>query len=88
MRGNLLELFAGYLNLDGERRVGTGRPPAVVEANIVHGDALTMTTHDGDKPITFPEWGYVGKGKFQRRDFRFASLAADASFGGDTFFVD
>ena len=23
------------------------------------------------QPITFAEWGYLGKGKFQRRDFRF-----------------
>ena len=32
-------------------------------------DALTMRTHDG-QPIAFAEWGYLGKGKFQRRDFR------------------
>jgi hypothetical protein len=39
----------------------------------VNGDALTMRTHDG-QPITFAEWGYLGKGKFQRRDFRFDAL--------------
>jgi hypothetical protein len=25
---------------------------------------------DAGEPITFAEWGYLGKGKFQRRDFR------------------
>ena len=41
----------------------------MLSQNLVHGDALTMRTHDG-QPITFAEWGYLGKGKFQRRDFR------------------
>ena len=27
-----------------------------------------------DQPITFAEWGYLGKGKFQRRDFRLDTL--------------
>ena len=39
----------------------------------MHGDALTMLTHEG-QPITFAEWGYLGKGKFQRRDFSLDSL--------------
>jgi len=32
------------------------------------------------QPITFAEWGYLGKGSFQRRDFRFDSLTI---FGDD-----
>jgi hypothetical protein len=47
--------------------------------NLVHGDALTMLMHDG-QPITFAEWGYLGKGKFQRRDFRFDALTQRSSF--------
>lgn len=47
---------------------------AVLEVNIVRGDALAMTTSTGD-PIVFPEWGYLGRGRYQRRDFRFDSLA-------------
>jgi len=31
-------------------------------------------------PIAFAEWGYLGKGKFQRRDFRFDSLTLSAAF--------
>ncbi len=45
----------------------------MLSQNLVHGDALTMRTHD-DQPITFAEWGYLGKGKFQRRDFRYDTL--------------
>jgi hypothetical protein len=33
------------------------------------------------KPIIFAEWGYLGKGKFQRRDFRFDTLTQMSSFG-------
>ena len=33
-----------------------------------------LRTHGG-QPITFAEWGYLGKGKFQRRDFRLDTLS-------------
>ena len=45
----------------------------------MHGDALTLLADDG-RPITFAEWGYLGKGKFQRRDFRFEALTQMSSF--------
>jgi hypothetical protein len=32
-----------------------------------------MRTAD-NRPITFAEWEYLGKGKFRRRDFRFDLL--------------
>jgi len=51
---------------------------AVLEANIIQGDALAMTAATGE-PIEFPEWGYLGRGKFQRRDFLFDNLAQRAS---------
>jgi hypothetical protein len=41
-----------------------------------------MRTHDG-QPITFAEWGYLGKGKFQRRDFHLDALTRSSSFGED-----
>ena len=31
-------------------------------------------------PITFTEWGYLGKGRFQRRDFRYDSLTHSSAF--------
>ena len=51
----------------------------MISQNLMHGDALTMRTHDGE-PITFAEWGYLGKGKFQRRDFRLDILAGMSGF--------
>ena len=72
-RADMLEAFAHYLNLietDEFYRAAL----YVLSQNLVHGDALTMRMPD-DQPITFAEWGYLGKGKFQRRDFRFDALA-------------
>ena len=80
-RANLLELFAATLNLastDDLYRAAF----AVLSQNLVHGDALTMRMHTGE-PITFAEWGYLGKGKFQRRDFRFDSLTQSAAFSAE-----
>lgn len=80
-RANLLEIFADYLNLkesDDLYRAAS----YVLSQNLVHGDALTMRAHNG-QPIAFAEWGYLGKGKFQRRDFRFEALAAAATFSAE-----
>lgn len=80
-RANLLELFATTLNLapaDDLYRAASG----VLAQNLVHGDALTMRMDTGE-PITFAEWGYLGKGKFQRRDFRFDSLTQSAAFSAE-----
>ena len=38
-----------------------------------------MKTANG-RPITFAQWGYLGKGKFQRRDFRLDVLTHMAGF--------
>jgi hypothetical protein len=54
----------------------------VLSQNIVHGDALKMRTHE-DQPITFAEWGYLGKGKFQRRDFRLDTLTLASTFSAE-----
>ena len=51
----------------------------VLSVNIVNGDALEMKTLQGEE-ITFPEWGYLGKGKFQRRDFTFNTLTLSSTF--------
>ncbi|MEJ6553681.1 N-6 DNA methylase [Microbacterium esteraromaticum] len=76
-RENLLGTFARYLKLrSGE--IWLDAATAVLTVNIVQGDALKMTTAAG-APITFPEWGYLGLGKFQRRDFRYDSLTQRAA---------
>lgn len=72
-RGNMLEIFADYLNIDGSDDLYRAAS-YVLSQNLIHGDALTMRTTD-DQPITFAEWGYLGKGKFQRRDFRLDTLS-------------
>ena len=82
----MLEILADYLGLnevDDMCRAGAH----VLSLNIVHGDALAMLTNTRE-PITFAEWGYLGKGKFQRRDFRYDALVQMSSFGEDTLFAD
>lgn len=54
----------------------------VLAVNIVHGDALSMTTREASPhPITFAEWSYLGKGRYRRRDFRFDTLTQMSSLG-------
>ena len=77
-RENMLEIFAGYLNLQESDDLCRAAS-YVVSLNLVHGDALMMCT-DRKEPITFAEWGYLGKGKFQRRDFRFDTLTHSSAF--------
>lgn len=80
-RDHLLAIFAEYLNLeeaDDLYRAAT----FVLTVNLVHGDALTMKASD-DKPITFAEWGYLGKGKYQRRDFRLDVLTGSSAFSAE-----
>jgi len=80
-RANLLEIFSGYLAIeesDNLYRAASG----ILLRNLVHGDALTMRD-SGGQPITFAEWGYLGKGKFQRRDFRFDVLTGSSAFSAE-----
>jgi hypothetical protein len=77
-RANMLEVFADYLNLT-EKDEFYLAAFYVLSQNLVHGDAMTMRTNDS-QPIIFAEWGYLGKGKFQRRDFRLDALAQMSSF--------
>ena len=80
-RVNLLEIFAEYLNLEQSEDLFRAAS-FVLSLNLIHGDALTMQTHD-QKPITFAEWGYLGKGKFQRRDFLLDSLTHSSTFSAE-----
>lgn len=80
-RENLLEVFAGYLSL--EEGDDLYRAASVVlSQNLIHGDALTMRGSD-QQPIVFAEWGYLGRGKFQRRDFRFDVLTGSSAFSAE-----
>ncbi len=80
-RANMLDVLAEYLNIDESDDLYRAAF-FVLSQNLVHGDALTMRAHDG-KPITFAEWGYLGKGKFQRRDFRLDVLTGSSAFSAE-----
>ena len=77
-RANMLEVLAEYLNIDEGDDVYRAAA-RVLSQNLIHGDALAMRTSEG-RPITFAQWSYLGKGKFQRRDFRLDVLTHMAGF--------
>ena len=82
-RENLLTIFTRFVGA-APADVWARAASAVLAVNIVQGDALKMTDAMG-RPITFPEWGYLGRGKFQRRDFSYDNLTQRASFQGTLF---
>lgn len=84
-RANLLEIFTEYLSLKQSDNLYRAAN-YVLSQNLVHGDALKMRTLE-KQPITFAEWGYLGTGKFQRRDFRLDVLTEAAAYSkeGDLF---
>ena len=84
---NVMEILADYLDIDETSDLYQAATH-VLSQNIVHGDALTMRTQGG-QPIAFAEWGYLGKGKFQRRDFRFDVLTGSSAFSAEgSLFAD
>ena len=84
-RAKLLTIFAEYMNLTPSDELYRAAF-YVLSQNLVHGDARTMRAHD-TLPITFAEWGYLGKGRFQRRDFRLDVLTGASAYSqeGDLF---
>lgn len=85
-RANVLAILAEYLNMSESDELYRAAS-YVLSQNLVHGDAMTLRTHN-DQAITFAEWGYLGKGKFQRRDFRFDTLILSSTFSAkDSLFA-
>lgn len=80
-RANMLEVFVDYLDLDHADDFYLAAS-YILSLNLVHGDAMTMRDKD-NRPISIVEWGYIGKGKFQRRDFRLDVLTGMASFSAE-----
>jgi len=80
-RANMLEVLSDYLRLTREDDLYRAASH-VLTVNLIHGDALSMKTAHGE-PITFAEWGYIGKGKFQRRDFRLDVLTGASAFNAE-----
>ena len=82
-REELLAIYSEFLGI-GLEDIWFKAATKVLIVNIIQGDALTLTTTAG-KPIKFPEWGYLGSGKFQRRDFQFDALTQRAAIKGTLF---
>lgn len=80
-RANMLEILVEYMKIDEADELYRAAS-YVLSQNLVYGDAMTMRAHAG-QPITFAEWGYLGKGKFQRRDFRFDVLTGSSAFSAE-----
>lgn len=80
-RANMLEVLADYLRIDESDDLYRAASH-VLSLNLIQGDALSMKGYDG-APITFSEWGYLGKGKFQRRDFRLDVLTGSSAFSAE-----
>jgi hypothetical protein len=86
-KANLLRIYAEYLSLK-KQDVLYACGDYVLTQNIVHGDALTMKDTKGN-PIVFAEWSSLGKGKFQRRDFRLDVLTGSSAFSAEgSLFAD
>lgn len=79
-RASLSDVFQSFLRVDSVS-VWARAADAVLAVNIVQGDAVNMTDPAGSA-IVFPEWGYLGRGQYQRRDFRYRDLTDRASFTG------
>jgi hypothetical protein len=82
-REALLAIYAKFLGIDQESSWYKAANKVLI-VNVIQGDALTLTTTEG-KPMKFPEWGYLGSGKFQRRDFQFDALTQRAAIKGTLF---
>jgi len=80
-RSNLLGIFADYLAMPTNDDAYLAAFH-VLSVNLVHGDAMKMCTAEG-AVISFAEWGYLGKGKFQRRDFRLDMLTLSSTFSAE-----
>jgi hypothetical protein len=84
---NLIGIYSEYLGISNDDETYKAAS-YVLSQNIVQADALSMKTNLGI-PISFAEWGYLGKGKFQRRDFRFDALTGASAFSAEgSLFAD
>lgn len=80
-RANALDIFVEYTSVGEDDDLYLAASTVLI-SNILHGDALTMRSRGGE-PIAFAEWGYLGKGKYQRRDFRLDVLTGSSNFSAE-----
>jgi type III restriction system methylase len=86
-RDSLMGIFVSFVGSSSGVEEWRDAARAVLAANILQGDALRMVFPSGGA-LSFPEWGYLGKGKFQRRDFKYQDLTKRSVLGEDTLFGD
>lgn len=68
--------------------ISTGPPPSC-SRRISSMATRSACGPTADEPIVFAEWGYLGKGKFQRPDFRLDVLTQSAAFSQEgTLFAE
>lgn len=60
----------------------------ILQRNILHGDALTLTLPGQSTPIIFSEWSPVKKRMLKRRDFTLANLLANQPMDEPNLFSD
>lgn len=80
-KNNLMTALMKFVDDDDEGTLSKAAA-AVLSINLIHGDALKMKTSQGED-IVFSEWGYLGKGKFQRREFLFGTLTLSSTFSAE-----
>ena len=85
-RSLLLNCFNDFLGIDKNNDISKAAQK-VLQSNIVHGNALSFLMESGD-PIIFPEWSYLGSGKYKRRDFSFNTLTQMSNWDENTLFAD
>jgi hypothetical protein len=76
-REYLLQVLGEYFDLEESDGFALAAKH-VLSQNIIQGDGLTYTNEEGEE-LVFPEWGYLGKGKFQRRDFHVGNMTRRAA---------
>ncbi|MBX3387195.1 MAG: hypothetical protein KF768_11540 [Phycisphaeraceae bacterium] len=59
----------------------------ILSTNIIQGDALSLTTAEG-QPIAFPEWSAINGMMLKRRDYTFRELLGHAAMKATPLFSD
>lgn len=76
-RKRLLSALSDFLKIEPTDEIYRAASN-VLSLNLIHGDSLQMCDND-KRPIVFSEWEYLGRDKFQRREFRFDMLAQNGT---------
>lgn len=93
LKDNVIECRSNILNLlrqmfsDQVSESWYRAAESVTGINIIHGDALSMSTSDG-KPIRFSEWSLEDDDTFSRREFQLDDLINAEIYSPGSLFED